>query len=105
MEDEFADSAERDFKNEEDFFGKFGLSEHFYRTMTDEMLPEAIQKVLDNLDRFIESSRNEKIIDYFRTAKFVYVERPRKSDFEAMKVDVSSIPGLQDVVVMAAPDF
>jgi hypothetical protein len=105
MEDEFADSAQRDFKNEEDFFGKFGLSEHFYGTMTDEMLPDAIQKIRDNLDRFVDSSRNNKIIDYLQSAKLVYVERPRASDFEAMKVDVSKIPGLKDITVMAAPDF
>lgn len=105
MEDEFAESAERDFKHEEDFFGKFGLSEHYYATMTDDMLPAAIQKVQENLDRFIASPRNEKMIEYFQNGQLVYIERPRTSDFEAMKIDLSHLPGLKDVVVMAAPDF
>ncbi|MBO4204088.1 PD-(D/E)XK nuclease family protein [bacterium] len=105
MEDEFAESAQRDYKNDEDFFGKFGLSEHFYGTMTDEMLPDAIQKVRNNLDRFIASTWNSKVIDYFQTAKFVYVERPRTRDFDAMKVNVSKLPGFKDITVMAAPDF
>jgi hypothetical protein len=43
------------------------------------------------LDRFIASPWNEKVQDYFNTAKFVYVEHPRTPDFESMKVDVSKI--------------
>jgi hypothetical protein len=48
--------------------------------------------VQKNLLNFIESKRNDKVQDYFQTAKFVYVERPRVPNFEAMKVDVSKLP-------------
>jgi hypothetical protein len=35
----------------------------------------------------------------------VYVEKPREKDFESMKVNLSSIPELRNLNVMAAPDF
>lgn len=68
-------------------------------------MPSAIEKVCANLDRFIASNWHSKVQDYFETAKSVYVESPRIPDFEAMKVQVSKIPALRNVSVMAAPDF
>jgi hypothetical protein len=64
-----------------------------------------IQKVLHNLDVFIQSERNEKVQHYFKTAKTVFVEKPREKDFKGMRVDLRSIPELKDLNVMAAPDF
>ena len=104
MRADFDYSKERDYSDRDDFFGKFGLSEHFYGEDADELLEPAIEKVCWNLDRFIASSRNQKVQDYFSSAKFVYVEHPRTPNFEAMKVDVSKI-WLNDVSVMAQPDF
>ena len=92
MEEEFFASKERNFQDYSDFFGKFGLSEHFYGQDVNEQFPLAIEKVCENLDRFIASKWNEKVQDYFTTAKYVYVERPRVPNFDAMKVDISQLP-------------
>ena len=91
MKADFDYSKERDYEDREDFFGKFGLSEHFYGEDADSLLEPAIEKVCGNLDRFIASPWNEKVQDYFKAAKFVYVEHPRTPDFESMKVDVNRI--------------
>jgi hypothetical protein len=45
MESEFSFSQERDYQKYEDFFGKFGLSEHFYGQNVDDQLQPAIEKV------------------------------------------------------------
>jgi len=105
MEDEFAFSKERDYTDRVDFFGKFGLSEHFYGEDIDHELQPAIEKVLNNLNRFMESPWHEKVKDYFQRAKSVYIEHPRIPDFEAMKVDISRLPGLNQISVLASPDF
>ena len=102
---DFKYSKERDYSDREDFFGKFWLAEHFYGEDADDSLEEAIQKVCWNLDRFIDSPWNQKLQDYFSTAKFVYVEHPRTPDYESMKVNVSKINGLRDVSVLAWPDL
>ena len=104
MKADFDYSKERDYEDREDFFGKFWLSEHFYKEDADSLLEPAIEKVCWNLDRFIASSRNEKVQDYFNSAKFVYVEHPRTPDFESMKVNVAKI-WVKDVSVLAGPDF
>lgn len=92
MESEFGFSKGRNYQDYEDFFGKFGLSEHFYEQDVDAQLEPAIEKVWGNLDRFMESNRNDKVQDYFKTAKYVYVESPRIPNFDAMKVDISKLP-------------
>ena len=104
MAADFDYSRERDYSDREDFFGKFWLSEHFYGEDANDLLEPAIEKVCGNLDRFIASPRNQKVQDYFSSAKFVYVEHPRNPDFESMKIDVSKI-WLNDVSVLAWPDF
>ena len=105
MEAEFQESKERDYQEYENFFGKFGLSEHFYGEEVDAELEPAIEKVCGNLERFITSKWHDKVQDYFESAKFVYVERPRMPSFEAMKMDVSKLPGLGAISVFASPDF
>lgn len=104
MRADFEYSKERDYSDRNDFFGKFGLSEHFYEENADDLLEPAIEKVCNNLDRFISSPWHQKVQDYFNSAKFIYVEHPRTPDFDSMKVDVSKI-WLKDVSVMAQPDF
>jgi hydroxymethylpyrimidine pyrophosphatase-like HAD family hydrolase len=105
MESEFQLSKERNYQEYTDFYKKFGFSEHFYGENIDDQLPLAITKVLGNLDRFIESKRNDKVQDYFSHAKFIYVEQPRTPNFEIMKVDISKLPGLEHISVFASPDF
>ena len=104
MKADFEFSKERDYTDREDFFWKFGLSEHFYGENVDDQFEPAIEKVCANLDRFIASPWHQKVQDYFNSAKFVYIEHPRTPDFDSMKVDVSKI-WLKDVSVMAGPDF
>ena len=65
MKADFDYSKERDYEDREDFFGKFGLSEHFYGEDADSLLEPAIEKVCGNLDRFIASPWNEKVQDYY----------------------------------------
>lgn len=60
---------------------------------------------MHNLDVFLQSDRNEKVQHYFTTAKTVFVEHPREKDFENMKLNLSTIPELRNLNVMAAPDF
>jgi len=64
-----------------------------------------MKKVLNNLDVFLQSDRNEKVQHYFKTAKTVFIEKPREKDFDSMKVNLYSIPELRNLNVMAAPDF
>jgi hypothetical protein len=105
METEFQTSKERNYQDYEDFYGKLGLSEHFYGADTDDQLQPSIEKVQGNLDRFIASKRKDRVQEYFTTAKYVYVEYPRVPNFEAMKVDVSKLPRLEHISVFASPDF
>lgn len=104
MRKEFEISKTRDYTSY-DRDHKFWLSEHYYGQDIDDKLEESIEKVLHNLDVFLESDRNEKVQHYFKTAKTVYVENPREKDFEWMKLNLSSISELKSVNVMAAPDF
>ncbi len=104
MKTEFALSKARDYTSY-DREHKFGLSEHYYGENIDHKLEESIQKVLNNLNVFMESDRNEKVQHYFKNTKSVYVESPREKDFEGMKLNLSSLPTLKQVNVMAAPDF
>ncbi len=104
MKTEFEISKTRDYTSY-DRDRKFWLSEHYYGENADDKFQEAMQKVLHNLDVFMQSEWLEKVQHYFNTAKTVFVENPREKDFDGMKVNLYSIPALKDVNVMAAPDF
>lgn len=104
MRAEFEESKTRDYTSY-DRDRKFWLSEHYYGEDVDDKLEEVIEKVTNNLDVFLQSDRYEKAQHYLKTAKSVYVEKPRERNFEGMKVNMSSIPELKDLNVMAAPDF
>ncbi len=104
MRDEFEISKTRDYTSY-DRDHKFWLSEHYYWENVDDKLEDVIQKVVNNFDTFLNSDWNETVQHYFKTAKTVYVEKPRKKDFENMKVNLSSLPELKNLNVMAAPDF
>jgi len=104
MKTEFQISKTRDYTSY-DRDHKFGLSEHYYGEDIDAKFEETIQKVLHNLEVFLQSEWLEKVQYYFNTAKTVYIENPRERDFDGMKVSLHSIPELKEVNVMAAPDF
>ncbi len=112
MRTEFEVSKTRDY-TVYDRDRKFWLSEHFYfdpaagdgARNLDDQFEEAMKRVLNNLDVFMQSDRLEKVQHYFDTAKTVFIENPREKDFDGMKVNLYSIPALKDVNVMASPDF
>ncbi len=104
MRKEFEASKTRDYTSY-DRDHKFWLSEHYYGEDVDDKLEEVIQKVINNLDVFVQSDRHQKVQHYFKTAKMVFVEKPRQKDFESMKLNLYSIPELRNLNVMAAPDF
>ncbi|MCR5412588.1 MAG: hypothetical protein K6E76_06525 [Patescibacteria group bacterium] len=106
MEEEFNYSKQLDFTDTEKFFErKIGLTEHYYGENIDDQLPLAIEKVCGNLDRFIQSTWNKKIESYFEDGEKVYIETPRETDFESMRVDLDKIDGFSNISVLAAPDF
>lgn len=81
------------------------MSEHYYGENIDDKLEDVIQKVIHNLDVFVQSDRHDKVQHYFKTASVSYVEKPRERDFDGMKVNLRALPELKDLNVMAAPDF
>lgn len=97
----FAVSKENDYTN----FIEFGLSEHFYEEIDDSSLAPVIQRVVDNLEAFIKSEYHEKIQQRFRKGHHIYIEDPRRPNFEMMKVDVKHIPWLENISILASPDF
>lgn len=104
IQEEFEISKNRKYENvfEEE---RFGLTEHYYWEDVDAKLEPCIQKVMNNLDIFIASERNEKVQRYFDKAQKVFIENPRNQNFEAMKVIIPNIPELKNVTIMASPDF
>ncbi len=104
MRKEFDESKNRDYTSY-DKDRKFWLSEHYYGENIDDKLEDVIQKVIHNLDVFVQSDRHDKVQHYFKTASVSYVEKPRERDFDGMKVNLRALPELKDLNVMAAPDF
>jgi hypothetical protein len=101
METTFAESKVNDYND----FVDFWLSEHFYNEIEDDALEPVIQKVISNLESFIASDYHQKIQQRFRKWHHIYIEDPRRPNFEMMKVDVSSIPWLENISILASPDF
>lgn len=106
MEEEFNYSKTLDFNDYDQFFErKIGLTEHYYGENVDDQLPVVVEKVLGNLDRFMNSDWNSKILSYFENGKEIFVETPRVAQFSGMKVNVDLIKGLENISVLAVPDF
>jgi hypothetical protein len=101
METTFAESKTNDYSD----FVKFWLSEHFYQEIGDDALEPVIEKVINNLEAFIKSEYHQKVEQRFRKWHHIYIEEPRRPNFEMMKVDVSQIPWLENVSILASPDF
>lgn len=101
MENTFAQSKENDYSD----FVDFWLSEHFYQEIDDSALEPVIQKVIHNLEAFIASDYHKKIEQRFRKGHHIYIEDPRRPNFEMMKVDIQHLPWLEKISVLASPDF
>ncbi|MEI8253247.1 MAG: hypothetical protein WCG25_05955 [bacterium] len=71
----------------------------------DSRLPESIEKVINNLDTFITSERHEKVARFFEISQSVYIESPKRPDYDNMRIVIDSIPELMDVSILASPDF
>lgn len=101
MEETFAISKANDYTD----FVEFWLSEHFYKEIDDSALAPVIQKIVTNLETFIASDYHKRIEQRFRKGHHIYIEDPRRPNFEMMKVDVRHIPWLENISILASPDF
>lgn len=104
MRSEFAFSKVKDF-SVLDFTQNGGLSEHFYGEDIDDKLDDAIGKVKHNFEAFVDSEWGKKVISLIQHHKLVYVEEPRVPDFGGMKVVLKGVSDLENVNIMASPDF
>ena len=105
MTNEFNLSKNKDYQNWYDRNQKFWLTEHYYKIDIDSRLSEAIQKVIHNLDTFISSERHQKVVRFFEISQNVYIESPKRPDYENMRIIINGIPELMDVSILASPDF
>lgn len=104
MRYEFEISKTKNYENL-NFDERGGLSEHFYWEDIDHQLETTITRVWNNLDELIDSPWIEKIQEMMNGTNIVYIENPKNPNFEAMKVDIWTLPKLKDISVMASPDF
>jgi hypothetical protein len=71
---------------------KFGFKEFCYNEeLPDDALEQAIQRVGANLDAFIASDMQTKVLQYFQNANKYYIES-NESDFEQMKLVLDHDP-------------
>jgi len=105
MTSDFNISKNRDYEAWYDRNQKFWLTEHYYKLDVDSRLPESIEKVINNLDTFITSERHEKVARFFEISQSVYIESPKRPDYDNMRIVIDSIPELMDVSILASPDF
>ena len=104
MRYDFDNSKNKNY-DEPVFWERGGLCEHYYWEDIDDKLEETIQKVWENLDKFIQSPWIAKIREYIDLKYPIYIENPKNPDFESMRVDTRWIPELKDISIMASPDF
>lgn len=103
MEEEFLRSKNKDY-SKLNFNDQWGLSEHFYKENIDDQLQITIERVEKNLEQLIHSEWIDKIKPHLQQ-KNTYIENPRNPNFEAMKIETKNIKELQDINIMASPDF
>lgn len=104
MRYEFETSREKNY-SQLNFDQQGGLSEHFYWENIDDQLEATIQRVWNNLDQLITSPWIKKIQETMNGSNIIYIENPKNPDFEAMKVEIWSLPNLKNISIMASPDF
>lgn len=84
---------------------KFGFKEFCYNEdLPDDALDQSIQRVCNNLDAFIDSDMQTKVLQYFQNGNKYYIES-NESDFEQMKLVLDHHPILEHVTIRAWPDF
>lgn len=83
---------------------QFWLSEHFYQMNIDSEFQKAKDKVTKYLDNFLVSDLHDQVWQHILSDNKVFIE-PKKSDFEAMKIQIKDIPELAWIVIFAQPDF
>ena len=105
MTSDFNISKNRDYEAWYDRNQKFWLTEHYYKIDVDNRLQESIDKVINNLDTFIASERHDKVSRFFDISQSVYIESPKRPDYESMRIVIDSIPELMDISILASPDF
>jgi len=101
MQKTFDKSKTNDYND----FVEFWLSEHFYQEIDDSALEPTIKKVINNLEAFISSDYHKRIQQRFEKWHHIYIEDPSRPNFEMMKVDVRHITWLEDISILASPDF
>lgn len=87
-----------------DKYNQFWLSEHFYQIDVDLKFQETKEKVIKYLDNFLLSDLHDQVWQHILSDNKVFIE-PKKSDFDAMKIQINDIPELQWIVIFAQPDF
>lgn len=106
MTNDFNISKNKDYEAWYDKNQKFWLTEHYYKIEgIDQRLQDAIDKVINNLDTFISSERHDKVWRFFEISQSVYIESPKRPDYDNMRIIIDSIPELMDVSILASPDF
>lgn len=101
MQDTFDESKANNYES----FVNFGLSEHFYKEIDDNALEQVIKRVINNLESFINSSYHEKVQQRFSKWHHIYIEDPHHPNFEMMKVNIDQVPWLENISILASPDF
>lgn len=80
---------------------KFGFKEFCYNEdLPDDALDQSIQRVCNNLDAFIDSDMQTKVLQYFQNGNKYYIES-NESDFEQMKLVLDHHPILEHVTIRA----
>lgn len=101
---EFTAAKERDY-TQYDKNQKFGFKEFCYNEeLPDDALEQATQRVCNNLDAFIDSDMQTRVLQYFQNGNKYYIES-NESDFEQMKLVLDHHPILEHVTIWAWPDF
>ena len=101
MKSTFEISKHNDYSD----FIDFWLAEHFYEEIEDNSLDTVIQKVITNLESFIASDYHKHIEEWLHKWHHIYIEDPKRPNFDMMKVDTKYIPGLENISLLAGPDF
>jgi len=104
IKQEFTAAEQRDY-SQYDKNQKFGFKEFCYKEgLPEDALEQAIQRVQNNLDAFIASDMQTKVLQYFQNDNKYYIES-NESDFEQMKLVLDHDPILEHVTIWAWPDF
>lgn len=83
---------------------QFWLSEHFYQMDIDAEFQKTKDKIMKKFNDFLQSDLHDQVRQHILSDNKVFIE-PKKSDFEAMKIQITDIPELRGIIIFAQPDF